>query len=494
MLDFYNIPIRNLPPFFISAVLMCTAMRPSYHGRILLHWCDSCHVPVLADRCHCGNATRQVPVTPPGDARPAFQADLNLINTIYYDHFGAPLVPDGYLALLNKVPDRDRMEEVIIGGGIAGSIRYIPEERQWEPIPRREAGTLLNPVQHLVVVDDGAVPAIRDSGASVLAPGLVSIDDAVFAGDEVFICTRDGTCIGVGRARVDAETARLMQRGMVVKTRRNVRSTITRGQATWDDAVSANADVLKKSEFAAVHFVQDVCTRIDLSKNISYSGGKDSLATLIIVIKAIGKVPLLFADTGMEFPETYANIIEVSDRYHTELFSTTGQNRFWEYFNEMGPPAVNARWCCKICKLDPVQQLIRTQWGECLSFIGQRKYESQRRAHSRRIWKNPNVPAQLCAAPIHNWTALHVWLYLMRERAPYNILYDRRMDRIGCFMCPSTDMALIHMIEADYPALWARWSAHLEEWQHSRGLPWDWACTGRWRLKEGQELEDDSNC
>jgi len=473
---------------------MTKAMRPSYHGRILLRWCDSCHVPVLADRCHCGNATREVPVTPPGDARPAFQADLDLINAIYEDHFGVPLVPAGHLALLNKVPDRDRMEEVVVGGGIPGSIRYIPEERRWEPIPRPEAGTLLKPVRHVVVVDDGAVPAIRDKGVSVLAPGLVSIDDAVFAGDEVFILACDSTCIGVGRARVDADTACSMHRGMVVKTRRNVKSTITCGTATWDDAVTANDGVLERSESAAVRFVQDVCSRTELSKNISYSGGKDSLATLLVVNKAIGKTPLLFADTGMEFPETYANVKEVAQRYQTELFSTTSENRFWEHFDQRGPPAVNARWCCKICKLDPVQQLIRTQWRECLSFIGQRKYESLRRAQSRRVWKNPNVPAQLCAAPIHNWTALHVWLYLMRERAPYNILYEHRLDRIGCFMCPSSDMALIHMIEVDYPVLWAGWSKHLEEWQHFRGLPQDWACAGRWRLKEGQKLEDDSNC
>jgi phosphoadenosine phosphosulfate reductase len=132
-----------------------------------------------------------------------------------------------------------------------------------------------------------------------------------------------------------------------------------------------------------------------------------------------------------------------------------------------------------------VQHEIRTRWGECLSFIGQRKYESFRRARSRRVWKNPAVPAQLCAAPIHNWTALHVWLYLMQEKAPFNTLYTRRLDRIGCFMCPSSDMALIHMIEDAYPALWEDWSRRLYDWQESQGLPDNWACDGHWRLKTG---------
>ena len=69
-------------------------MRPSYLGRILLRWCDQCHTPVLAKTCAaCGAATREVPLTPPGDARPAFPADIALINSTFDEHFGAPLVP-----------------------------------------------------------------------------------------------------------------------------------------------------------------------------------------------------------------------------------------------------------------------------------------------------------------------------------------------------------------------------------------------------------------
>jgi len=480
--------------FYILQVHMNGAMRPSYLGRIMLHWCDQCHVPVLAERCYCGTATRAVPVTPPGDARPAFKEDINLINTIYEDHFGSPLVPRGHIALLNKVPDRDRMEEVVVGGGISGSVRYIPGERRWEPIPRPEACALLTPKKHFVTVDDGAIAPIRDMGASVLAPGLTDIDGAVQCGDEVFILSKDGNCIGAGRSRVDAVTARTMGHGVIIRTRRNVASSIIPGSATWEDAIEANTAVLDKAQSAAVKFVQDVTARTALPTNVSYSGGKDSLATLLVVLKAIGKIPLLFADTGMEFPETYANLEAVSRRYNIDVVRTSGQNRFWELFEQQGPPAVNARWCCNTCKLEPVQHLIRSRWGECLSFIGQRKYESMNRAKSKRIWKNPNVPAQLCAAPIHNWTALHVWLYLMREQAPYNTLYEHRLDRIGCFMCPSSDMALIRMIEEDYPSLWKGWSRHLEAWQEANRLPKEWLSEGRWRYKEGQELEENNNC
>ncbi|MDD1704886.1 MAG: phosphoadenosine phosphosulfate reductase family protein [Methanoregula sp.] len=469
-------------------------MRPSYLGKILLRWCDRCHAPVLAKQCSCGSATREVPVTPPGDARPAFPADISLINRIYEEHFGAPLIPEGHCALLNKVPDSDRMEEIIVGGGVAGIIRYFPQERRWEPVPRPEACTLFLPKKRFVVVSDDAVPFIRDEGMSLLAPGLLSIDDSVRAGDEVFILTRDNVCIGVGRARVDAAAAREMKKGSIVRTRRNVASIIVPGPATWGEVVKANSQALAGVEAGSVEFVRDVAGRNPaLVANVSYSGGKDSLVTLLVVLKAIGKVPILFADTGFEFAETYANVEDVAREYGLAVIRTDGATPFWENFGRQGPPAVNARWCCKVCKLIPVGRRIREEWGECLSFIGQRRYESASRARSDRVWRNPNVPVQLSAAPIHDWTALHVWLYLMQENAPYNVLYERHLDRIGCFMCPSSDMALLHGIEEEYTDLWEGWREKLEEYRKANGLPDEWISQGRWRLKSGCRDEEDSH-
>jgi phosphoadenosine phosphosulfate reductase len=329
---------------------------------------------------------------------------------------------------------------------------------------------------------------------SVLAPGLVSIHKDVRAGDEVFILTQDGTCIGVGRAKVDAAIAEGMEKGQIVRTRRNIASTIVPGAAEWAVAVHANADVLARAEASSILFVQKVAERNrNLVANVSYSGGKDSLATLLVVLKAIGKVPMLFADTGLEFPETYANIDDAARHYGLEVIRTNGATAFWETFFEQGPPAVNARWCCKVCKLAPVGDLIKNKWGECLSFIGQRRYESAARAQSERVWRNRNVRAQLSAAPIHNWTALHVWLYLMQEKAPYNVLYEHHLDRIGCFMCPSSDMALIHIIEEDYPGLWKGWLGRLEQYREAHGLPAEWITEGRWRLVKGCADDEDSH-
>jgi len=466
-------------------------MRPSFLGKILLHWCDSCHVPVLSGTCACGAKTRNVPVTPPGDARPAFPADCSLVNRIYRAHFGAGLIPDGHLALLNKVPDTDRMEEIVMGGAVVGAIRYLPGEKRWEPLPRPDAARYVRPLERYVIVDDGAVPSIRDGGASVLAPGLVYIHPSVRAGDEVFIMTRAGDCIGVGRARVDAAESATMTRGAVVRTRKNTRSPCIPAPASWDDAVQANALVLHEAEDEAVTFIRNVAGNYAGTRTVSYSGGKDSLVTLLLVQRAIGNVPLLFADTGLEFPETCQNIADVAARYGLEVIRADGATGFWASFESRGPPAVNDRWCCAAAKLLPIRETIEKNWGECLSFIGQRRYESARRRESDRVFRNATVRNQVSAAPIQNWTALHVWLYIFREKAPANPLYEAGLDRIGCYMCPSSDVAVIEEIRSRYPGLWSSWHARLAGWKESRGLPDDWLDQMKWRIREGQTPEAD---
>ena len=458
-------------------------MRPAYLGKILLHWCDTCHVPVLSGVCGCGGKTRKVAVTPPGDARPAFPADCRLVNRIYEDHFGAPLIPPETVALLNKVPDTDRMEEIVMGGCVVGAIRYIPGEKRWEPLPRPEAALYLRPARRYVVVDEGAIPSIRDQGASVLAPGLRAIDPSVRKGDEVFILSPAGECVGVGRAKVDAAGALGMERGSVVRTRKNAPSVCVPGIAGWEDAVWANASIIGEAEEEAIRFVREVAGNTDRPANISYSGGKDSLATLLVVKKALGKVPLLFIDTGLEFPETLENVAVAAETYDLEVIRASGEEAFWEEFEQLGPPAMDYRWCCTACKLRPVRKLIEQRWGECLSFIGQRRYESQRRKESSRVFRNGIVKNQVSAAPIHNWTALHVWLYIFREQAPWNPLYAQGLDRIGCFMCPSSDVAVMEEIREKYPELWGEWSARLGAWQEARGLPPEWVTGCGWRIR-----------
>lgn len=456
------------------------------------YWCDRCHTPVMGKICSCGEKTRAVSTTPPGDVRPAFDRDRNLINKLFEDKFGVPLIPEDHIALLNKVPDVDRMEEVIMGGAVVCAIRYLPETGDWEVLPRESASHYVKPTKRFIMVNDEAAQYIKD-GSSVLMPGVTYVSPEIEEGDSVFVLSGDGECVAVGRAKMSYSQTVGATRGQLVRTRRTVKQTVDANPSTWDDAVRANNNILDLYESKSVEFIKDVISKNPgITPTVSYSGGKDSLVTLLITLKAGLKLPMIFADTGLEFPQTVKNTKEVSEKYGLELIVRSGEKTFWEGFDTFGPPAVDFRWCCKACKLLPIKDLISETFGEAISFIGQRKFESAKRMQSPRVWRNKNVPCQLSAAPIQHWTAMHDWLYLFREKAPYNPLYEMGLDRIGCFMCPSSDIACIKDIAALYPEKWSEWEENVKEWGRRNGKTDEWATGCRWRIRERNE--DTGDC
>jgi phosphoadenosine phosphosulfate reductase len=117
-----------------------------------------------------------------------------------------------------------------------------------------------------------------------------------------------------------------------------------------------------------------------------------------------------------------------------------------------------------------------------LTFIGQRRYESAGRKEKGSVWKNPWVPTQTGASPVQNWTALDVWLYIFRSGAPYNILYEKGFNRIGCWLCPSTDLAERNLISGTSINT-EKWDSALEDERLRRGLPEEWIRYGFHRFK-----------
>lgn len=459
---------------------------PHYLGELMLYWCAECNLPVLGKTCACGAATEKIDITPPGDIRPAFQYDIDLINRTTERQFGVKLIPDGRLVVLNKAPYEDRMDEVIFDGKVFGSLRFELEKMEWVFIPRLEGAGRLAGGNKWVVVDEGAVDFIV-KGASVLAPGVNSADAGIVEDDEVIVLTPHEEVIAAGRARMSAGRMLTHEKGMAVKTRwmgkpQPALQSSPGQKRKWEDAVHANLHILKKLEDKAHLFIKNVAETTNRPVSVSYSGGKDSLATLLLVRDSVPEFDILFADTGLEFPETLDNVKQTAKDFNLPLKTHSSGEAFWQSIGDFGPPTVEARWCCKVCKLGAITQLIENNYENgCLTFIGQRKYESEIRANSEHIWKNPWVGNQIGATPIQSWTALHVWLYLFRKKAKYNTLYEEGFDRIGCWLCPSASMADFLRLREIHPELSEKLEKYLKEYAARNGLSQEWVAYGLWR-------------
>ncbi|HJJ34273.1 MAG TPA: phosphoadenosine phosphosulfate reductase, partial [Methanocorpusculum sp.] len=224
------------------------------------YWCDKCHSPVMGKLCSCGEKTRPVSVTPPGDVRPAFDRDRNLVNRLFEEQFGVPLIPEGFLAILNKVPDEDRMEEIIIGGAVVCAIRYIPAESRWEVLPREAAASLVVPTKRFIKVTDDAAGYIKE-GSSVLMPGVTFVSPDIAVGDSVFVIAESGECVAVGRAKMSYQETVGATRGQLVRTRRTQKPVVDASPSTWNDAISANKNILDLYERKSIEFIQDVIAK-----------------------------------------------------------------------------------------------------------------------------------------------------------------------------------------------------------------------------------------
>lgn len=461
-------------------------------GKMHLRWCKECNVPLLEQRkCSaCGSSTVGMAVTPPGDIRPAFEADIQLIRkTIdrqFGDGCGESLVPSDKIVLLNGVPYIDRMDEVILDGHVMGALQFNPGSG-YKFIPRMEAARRLVPTlkESWMIVDDGAIDSIS-SGASVMVSGIVDLDSDIEAGDEILVLTKDRRTIAAGPARISGKQMMENKRGAATKTRWSSRPSdahpLPSGQ-DWELVLDANKDMLVARADKAKRFVARIAEEMSLPVAVSFSGGKDSLVTLLLVLDAGLRPDILFVDTGLEFPETVEHVSQIAEEFDLRLVSEPAGESFWNGLETFGPPGKDFRWCCKTSKLGPAARLISRNYPKgVLSFIGQRRYESIPRSAKGPVWTNPWVPGQHAASPTQDWTALHVWLYIFSKKVSYNPWYSKGLARIGCFLCPASDLAELEVVSRELPEF-ERWTAYLRDYAERNKKGDEWLELGLWRWK-----------
>lgn len=462
-----------------------------YLGKIELRWCQNCNLPVLGKTCGiCNSDTEEVKLTPPGDIRPAFPFDIELCRETIEKQFGNAILPD--IVILNDVPSIDRMDEVIFNGKVAGALQYDMEEKKFGFIPRVWFASVIKPSRGFVVADEGAVLPILN-GSNLLAPGVIDASPEIKRGNEVVVYSPDREVIGVGKAYMDSREMEKGKHGMAVKIRwKGIEKDERISNATWDDVLRANENIIASRVNKAVDFIHRTIRESGLPHAVSFSGGKDSLATLFLVLDAGYKPPIFFINTGLEFEETVRYVREIAEKLSLKLIEEDAGDIFWKAIDFFGPPARDYRWCCKTCKLGPTTRLIRKNFPEgVLSFIGQRRYESEQRAKKGSIWKNPWVEGQVGASPIQNWTALHIWLYLFKKQREYklkwNELYEHGFSRIGCWLCPASDMA---EFEFRKHKDWKKFEEKLKNFASKHNLDERWVYGGMWRWRHTPNWDD----
>ncbi len=184
---------------------------------------------------------------------------------------------------------------------------------------------------------------------------------------------------------------------------------------------------------------------------IAWSGGKDSSATLTLVMYLIdaGKIPrpktltVFYADTRQELLPLAASARQIMDELeergvHVEIVTAPLDDRFMVYILGRGVPPPNnntLRWCTGQIKIEPMEEALRQRLhqldGQILMITGVRQGESAIR--DRRIEMSCGKDGAECGqgwyqqvlpnakglrgriatlAPLLHWRVCHVWEWL----------------------------------------------------------------------------------
>jgi len=205
----------------------------------------------------------------------------------------------------------------------------------------------------------------------------------------------------------------------------------------YHEKVAGSRNVVKES---MEEFEDRIC--------VSCSFGKDSTLVLYLAREVDPNIPVLFANTTIEYPETYRFRDFLVNEWGLNFHEVKAIKPFWKCVKEYGFPwprktykqnkklAPGTPRCCYWTKEKPMTLKMR-ELGMRATFLGitwdesyQRRYTAIRYGH-KKFNKGQGVYK---ISPILYWTTEEVWRFMEEHEIPFNPAYER-MDRIGCQAC-----------------------------------------------------------
>ena len=231
----------------------------------------------------------------------------------------------------------------------------------------------------------------------------------------------------------------------------------------------ANKKYIEDIQYEAEDFIRHtVAAHSGKTILISFSGGKDSSVASQLVMNGLGRSDVLhiFANTTIEFPDTYQYIKKFQQRHPlTPFIRSESKLDFFQTAETIGPPSRILRWCCTTHKTNPLAKLINSMSPDqgVITFDGVRRAESTRRTNYPRLSNKHKIAREILARPIIEWTDTDVWLYILFHDLPFNQAYKKGFRRVGCLYCPFNSSWSQEMIGNRYPQKEEKWQAFLQD-------------------------------
>jgi phosphoadenosine phosphosulfate reductase len=162
-------------------------------------------------------------------------------------------------------------------------------------------------------------------------------------------------------------------------------------------------------------------------------GGASGMVLLDMVARLGRGTPVLFLDTDLLFPETYALAEAAARRYHVKIERRAPGLTLAQQSRLEGPQlyARDPDRCCAIRKVAPLADSLRPYQAW---ISGIRRDQSSTRAATELVqWSERHNLLKI--NPLAHWTEREVWRYIYAHDVPYNPLLDQGYPSLGCAPC-----------------------------------------------------------
>lgn len=188
---------------------------------------------------------------------------------------------------------------------------------------------------------------------------------------------------------------------------------------------------------------------------LAFSGGKDSLVVLDLVRRVEPDVPVVFFDSGLEYPETYDYIRHLAQDWSLDLHRMPAEPPLLDIL------AASGLWDHRVPEpdvlLDLHAVLISTLAKAAHELLGAGELWGVRADESagrramytrgdRRDGTVERADGTVAYGPIWNWSTADVWSYIQRNNLPVNPVYQKLAD-LGV---PERHQRVSHIIDGNH--------------------------------------------
>ena len=160
---------------------------------------------------------------------------------------------------------------------------------------------------------------------------------------------------------------------------------------------------------------------------VLFSGGKDSLATLIylysIANKINNQITAIYVDTTAGIPENTEFVKKICEYLSINLEIVRPKIDYFTLAKEWGIPSFNCRWCCRELKIKPIEEFLQNIKEPKVIFDGIRAAESNIRKQYIPICYHPSFKC-LSVSAIFNWSDEDVISYINSNGMPKTFLHS----------------------------------------------------------------------